>query len=212
MLDVREVDQGAKQYRFSYSLAKEGEPERTVYQAVAIGSTGRCVQHAPARPRCDARGATVPYPPAAAAQPPLPLSVPRPAATPGCTRSTRRAPPLTPPSMGRCCSRLSTHSRRPRPPWRDLAGWHGWLRPCPGSSELWHPGALLRVQTGAAYRGQIRRTQSVNPAACGDASVHAHGGVLSVSWIAVVLYCAAAAVWLQKHRCTGKTYFCENDS
>lgn len=41
LLDAREVQRGAKQYVFSYSLAKEGEPARTVYQSVALGNTGR---------------------------------------------------------------------------------------------------------------------------------------------------------------------------
>ncbi|PRW58834.1 psbP domain-containing chloroplastic [Chlorella sorokiniana] len=41
LLDAREVQRGAKQYVFSYSLAKEGEPARTVFQSVAIGNTGR---------------------------------------------------------------------------------------------------------------------------------------------------------------------------
>ena len=40
LLDAREVN---KQYVFSYTLAKDGEPERTVYQAVAIGDTPRWV-------------------------------------------------------------------------------------------------------------------------------------------------------------------------
>lgn len=40
LLDAKEVN---SKYLFSYSVEKEGEPARTVYQAVAIGFTGRWV-------------------------------------------------------------------------------------------------------------------------------------------------------------------------
>lgn len=38
LLDAKEVN---KQYVFSYTLAKEGEPQRTVYSALAMGNNGR---------------------------------------------------------------------------------------------------------------------------------------------------------------------------
>ena len=134
LLDAKEVN---KQYVFSYTLAKEGEAQRTVYSALAMGNNGRwvpaclllaCLSCLPARllvclpaflPAtsrvwlvCWWQG----HRPTVHATRRLPSCLPAclHAGTTGCTPSTPPVPPLTWHSTVPCWSAWSAASSPPR--------------------------------------------------------------------------------------------------